>query len=201
MRNGNDDPEYIDAVATIDDLLWSITAKERSAQKTRLAKMIPKVIAALRKGVTMVRVEPGRANSFFDTIYALHVAAISPRRRTAEEVAGASVVPNSERAVDVHDYVGDMVTGTWVSFDVDGARLSARLIWVSPMRGRYIFASHTPARILKFTAEELAYELGTDRARVVVEPVPLFDRAVSTALDKLAGYSTKRSANAVSASG
>ena len=37
-----------------------------------------------------------------------------------------------------------------------------------------------------YTPEELAYELGAGQVSLVVEPVPLFDRAVSAALDTLA---------------
>ena len=37
-----------------------------------------------------------------------------------------------------------------------------------------------------FTPEELAWKLGNGKASLVVEPVPLFDRAVSAALDTLA---------------
>ena len=190
-RDGNDGLSYVAAIETIDDLLWSITAKERSAQKTRLAKMIPKLIGALRNGVAAMRVEPARANPFFESIYALHVAAISPRTHSTGEPATLSNDTASARVVNVHDYVGDMIVGTWVSFTVNAEPFAARLIWVSPMRGKYIFANHTPARILKFTAEELAYELGTGKARIIVEPVPLFDRAVSTALDQLATHATQ----------
>ena len=37
-------------LATLGDMLWSIVAKERSGQKARLAKTIPKLVAGLRKG-------------------------------------------------------------------------------------------------------------------------------------------------------
>jgi hypothetical protein len=36
------------------------------------------------------------------------------------------------------------------------------------------------------TPEELAYQLGSGTARLVLEPVPMWDRAVSAALDTLA---------------
>ena len=57
------------ALATLDDLLWSIVVKERTAQKAHLTKMIPGLISGLRRGCTAVAVESERAKSFFDALY------------------------------------------------------------------------------------------------------------------------------------
>ncbi len=44
--------EWTAAVRTLDDLLWSIVAKERTGQKARLTRMIPALVLGLRKGCT-----------------------------------------------------------------------------------------------------------------------------------------------------
>jgi len=186
-RDGADSAAYREALEAVDKLLWSIVAKERTAQKMRLAKMIPKLIVSLRQGLTTQNVPPDRSRPFLDEIYELHVAAIKPR--PADSAAGpqaAAPAVAESREVNVHDFVADMVIGTWLSFIIDGEPLTAHLAWISPKRGRFIFTRHTPARVLSFTAEELAYELGTGRAKLIVETVPLFDRVVSKALDNLA---------------
>jgi hypothetical protein len=56
VRNeqGEDSDAWKEAVKTLDDMLWSITAKDRTSQKAQLTKMIPKLIMALRKGGTAV---------------------------------------------------------------------------------------------------------------------------------------------------
>ena len=62
----------------------------------------------------------------------------------------------------------------------------ARLTWVSPLRAKYIFTSRSRSHAFILTPEELAWQLGSGTARLVAEPVPLWDRAVSSALDLLA---------------
>ena len=55
-KQGAGSTEWTAAVQTLDDLLWSITAKERTAQKARLAKLVPSMIRNLRAGAAAVKV-------------------------------------------------------------------------------------------------------------------------------------------------
>src|SRR4030095_10060305 len=82
--------------------------------------------------------------------------------------------------------VSEMGVATWLTFGIGATPVNARLSWVSPLRSKYVFTSRSRTQAFVFSPEELAFELGTGRASLVVEPVPLFDRAVSAALDSLA---------------
>ena len=184
---GAESDAWRDGVKTLDDLLWSITAKERNAQKTRLAKMVPALIRGLRSGGAAVQVREDRLQPFLEAVYQLHIAAIRPQAElspAAESIA--ATVPTLTKIVNVHDFVAEMVVGTWLAFDHDGKTISARLSWVSPMRTKYIFTSRSRGHALAVSPEELAWQLRDGTARLIVEPVPLFDRAVSSALDELA---------------
>jgi hypothetical protein len=186
--------EWQAAVQTLDELLWSITAKERTGQKARLAKLVPSIIRSLRTGAAAVKVAADRVQPFLDVIYKMHMAAIKPK---SAEVATDTAVPAPGEAItirndatpaigNVHDFVNDMVVGTWLAFGKEGKTTNARLSWVSPLRSKYIFTSRARTKAIVVTPEELAWQLGAGRANLVVEPVPLFDRAVSAALDTLA---------------
>jgi hypothetical protein len=185
-RDGGESETWQGGVKTLDDLLWSITAKERNAQKARLAKMVPGLVRGLRTGGAAVQVRDDRMKPFLDAVYQLHIAAIKPKAVPVLEPAASSNVPTLTKIANVHDFVGEMVVGTWLGFDRDGETVNARLSWVSPMRTKYIFTSRSRSRAIAVTPEELAWQLGAGSARVVLEPVPLFDRAVSAALDELA---------------
>ena len=200
QREGGESAEWTQAQQTLDDLLWSIVAKERTAQKARLTKMIPTLISGLRKGCTTLDLPADRSRAFFETLYGLHMAAIKPTPRAATTSAApaaraadgdAANPPLTQTAAplppgNVHDFVDEMVVGTWLAFDDDGVASTARLSWVSPLRSKYIFTSRSHVRAFVMTPEELAWKLVNGKASLVVEPVPLFDRAVSAALDTLA---------------
>ena len=198
-RDGPESETWQSGVKTLDDLLWSITAKERNAQKARLAKMVPGLVRGLRTGGAAVQVRDERIKPFLEAVYQLHIAAIKPKAAPAIEPAESSSVPTLNKIANVHDFVGEMVVGTWLAFDRDGETVNARLSWVSPMRTKYIFTSRSRSRALAVTPEELAWQLGAGSARVVLEPVPLFDRAVSAALDELAAQKPASASTAAAA--
>jgi hypothetical protein len=202
---GMDSNAWETAIATLDDLLWSITAKERTAQKARLTRLIPTLVRRLRAGVGAVHAAGERVGDFFDALYRLHIAVLRPDDQGDERApaiggslgkapppapAASGAASKVERqAFDpatVHDYVSEMPVGTWLRFDTAEGELQARLFWVSPMRTRYIFTTRGRGKALSRTPEELAWQLGAGMAGLVVEPVPMFDRAVSAALDTLA---------------
>ncbi len=197
---GADSEAWRDALATLDNLLWSIVVKERTAQRAKLTKMVPALVAGLRRGCAAVAVSDDRAKAFFEALYGLHMAAIKPAAalRGAASAAAPGLPPpaaspraaataaNAPAAVNVHDFVTEMAVGTWLAFGTGASAVNARLSWVSPLRSKYVFTSRSRTQAFVFSPEDLAWELGSGRASLVVEPVPLFDRAVSAALDALA---------------
>ena len=65
----------------------------------------------------------------------------------------------------------------WIEFEADDGQLAfAKLAWMSPLRGTYLFTNRQGQKALSMTAEELAERFRADRARLV-EAEPLIDRA------------------------
>ncbi len=194
------------ALRTLDDLLWSVTADERAGRKARLGKMIPSLIRSLRSGCAAVGADAARTKDFFDAVYEIHMeslgtaaapasppapaaassAATAPARVDNPVVAPAAPPVAPAPLASVHDFVAEMVTGTWLAFHTADGVTEVRLSWISPQRTRYIFTSRARAHALVLTPGQLASELASGRTSLIVEPVPLFDRAVSAALDALA---------------
>jgi len=225
------------AVKTLDDLLWSVAAKERTAQKARLAGLVPTMIRNIRLGAAAVKGAADRVQPLLDVMFKAHMAAIKPKAAAAAAPAptggapakaatpgaegttvpgmrgtvmrmpdgatlpgvkaagatgdeGSTVTgaegPASVPVGNVHDFVNEMVVGTWLAFGRAGKTTNARLSWISPLRSKYIFTSRARTKAIVVTPEELAYQLGAGKASLIVEPVPLFDRAVSSALDSIA---------------
>jgi hypothetical protein len=77
--------------------------------------------------------------------------------------------------------------GMWIEFEAeDGQLVFAKLAWVSPLRGTYLFTNRQGQKALSMTAEELAQRFRSDKARLV-EAEPLIDRAFTSVLSQFDG--------------
>jgi Protein of unknown function (DUF1631) len=204
QADGPSSDAYTAAAQTVDDMLWSIMVKQRTGQKATLSKMIPSLVRSLRAGGAAVQVTDEKMKRFLDALYELHMAAIKPRGTGADgPLTAASPAPPSLLAGkpigNVHDFVADIVLGTWLAFDKEGTRVHARLSWISPLRATYIFTGHARSEVMVFTPEELAWEVSAGKAALILEPVPVFDRAVSVTLEYLAEQKAKHDAAALGA--
>jgi hypothetical protein len=149
--------------------------------------MVPALVVSLRGGCKALNLDAERVKPFFDELYRLHMEAIKPQvakadvaaaaAAAAEGAAGVTATHGLPPNVNVHDFVNDMVLGTWLSFDTTEGRVNARLHWISPMRTRYVFTSRLRSKAFVYSPEELAWEITNGRAALVMEPVPLVDRA------------------------
>jgi hypothetical protein len=70
--------------------------------------------------------------------------------------------------------------GDWVEFrDGDDLRRPARLSYISPLKGTYLFVNRQGRKVGEYSVYQLARELRSGGA-VVLDAVPLFDRAMTS---------------------
>ena len=75
--------------------------------------------------------------------------------------------------------------GDWLEFRAgEEQRLQARLSYISPLKGTYLFVNRHGERVGEYSLFQLAEELRAGRA-VVLEDVPLIDRAMSSLVGAL----------------
>jgi hypothetical protein len=198
LAEGVKSDAYAASIKVMDDMLWSIAVKRRTGQKARLSAMIPPMIRGLRAGAAAVKVSEEKIDCFLGVLYNLHMAAINPAEvkaappRKAPGLSGAS--SELKQIENLHDFVADLVLGTWLAFNQEGTIVNSRLTWISPWRATYIFANRSGTILSVFTPEELAWEMSTGRVSLIQEPVPLFERAVSATLEYLAGQKARQDA-------
>ncbi len=75
--------------------------------------------------------------------------------------------------------------GMWIEFESEDGQLAfAKLAWISPLRGTYLFTNRQGQKALSMTAEDLAERFRSDRARLV-EAEPLIDRAFGSMMQQI----------------
>jgi len=97
------------------------------------------------------------------------------------ELSGA-LRPDASQAEPVDQQsrsVTNLKEGDWLEFrDADERRTQARLSYISPLKGTYLFVNRQGTKVGEYSLYQLAREFRTGSA-VLLETVPLLDRAMS----------------------
>jgi len=79
-----------------------------------------------------------------------------------------------------------LTIGTWLEFRDEKQRHQVKLSYVSPFKTQYLFVNRQGKTVGEYSLHELAAEMRAGRA-VVMEQVPLFDRAMNGLMGALRG--------------
>jgi len=92
---------------------------------------------------------------------------------------------------DEHSHMASSLEeGEWVEFrDQDDNRRQAKLSYISPLKGTYLFVNRQGKTVGEFSLYQLAREFRSGNLAVMDE-VPLFDRAMSSLVGALRGSAT-----------
>ena len=101
------------------------------------------------------------------------------------EGLGSDTAYALEEEDEYTEIVRNLEVGSWVEFyHVDGAVTRARLAWMSPVTGRYLFTDREGMKVADSTVHGLALEIKRGNV-AVIEDVPLFDRIIGTITEHL----------------
>lgn len=183
-----------DALRVVEDLLWSVAPKA-PGEVVQLAQLLPKLIAALMRGVKQIDFPDHERQAFFDELLRAHTQAIAaaksappgPRRATPEASSpnGDSTPPHAAQSMSVGPLEGadaemlePLVRGDRIELiDDDGDMQCYKLAWISPARKLFILSRH-PRQARCVDRDELAALLGRGRARVAVLEASVLERAI-----------------------
>jgi exonuclease VII small subunit len=103
---------------------------------------------------------------------------------------GAAPLPGAGAPADGDEHgrlASTLSEGVWIEFrDDDDLRRPARLSYISPLKGTYLFVNRQGKKVGEYSLYQLAREFRTGRAAVLDE-VPLFDRAMTSLVGVLKG--------------
>jgi hypothetical protein len=224
LNAGEESEAWSSALATLDDLVWSVQPKRLTEDRRKLVAMLRNLLKQLHGGLHNVTWEPGERESFMSNLVEAHAAAVKPSlastplptvavaeaataaaeqatakgdietankaRALAQAMTPAPQAPEPEPVLEpVQDRFAEVAAslerGMWVEFEGEDGHLAfAKLAWVSPLRGTYLFTNRQGQKAVSLTADELAERFRTDRARLV-EAAPLVDRAFVSMMAKL----------------
>ncbi|MGG5872425.1 DUF1631 domain-containing protein [Pseudomonas peli] len=93
LKHGVESAEWQAALATMDDLVWSVELHEEPEARMRLLEMVPGLLKALREGMASAAFDPFSTGEFFSQLEALHVQAFQRFKRSLPEENPQGDVP------------------------------------------------------------------------------------------------------------
>lgn len=85
LKHGVESAEWQSALATMDDLVWSVQQHDDPEARMRLLEMVPGLLKALREGMASAAFDPFSTGEFFSQLEALHVQAFQRFKRSLPE--------------------------------------------------------------------------------------------------------------------
>lgn len=241
MEKGEGSPDWNDAVATMSDLLWSLTPKTDKEERRKLIELLPRLLKRLDNSINAIGLGKEARDVFFSDLVKCHAVAVKAGFRgeqgDADAAATSDAIPDlsaqespifspqdfedipvitealipdaallqeiaagQEESSDVEEItisgvrgddwdeprdshhetlVKQLKRGVWIDFKQDdGASLRAKLAWISPLQGTYLFTNRLGQRAVSINAQGLAAKFREGRAQII-DNVPLIDRAVN----------------------
>jgi hypothetical protein len=215
VAEGEGSPAWHGLAQTMEDLLWSVEPKANADDRKRLVTMLPAMLRQIHDGLTRADMNDEDRDVFLGALVDCHSMAVKAGLRgmaiVPEAPAPASPVsqdPTIERQLlpagdlqveeirlksgpvrNVFTRTGiytNLQRGTWVEFARSGGTaIRARLTWISPNKGVYLFTNALSGAIaVSISPEALAEQMRLREARVI-DDAPLVERAVDSMLQNL----------------
>jgi hypothetical protein len=212
LRQGETSNEFRGALHFVDDFIASARPMKSAEDKHLLRQMLPGIERSLRLGLANVAFQEQDIERLLAQLHAFYRQQLgeagdeSVAEAAAEDAAMLSM-PDTIQPVVEQDagrsssvepepamvpldspewqQVQALQPGTWLEFShVDQAMARAKLSWISPMTGRYLFVNRRGLKVADYAPEELAILLADGNATVLAANA-LFDRAMSSIVTRL----------------
>jgi hypothetical protein len=223
LQQGEESEAWGQAVATLEDLVWSVQPKKTNEDRRHLVALLPSLLKRMSSGMQNVTWPPEDRERFMANLVEAHAAAVKPALAAvalptaavaeqakaeaviakaagddvaaakAEQLAAAMEQAEPAPAEPATEVIEDqfleiaqnLERGMWIEFEDENGQLAfAKLAWISPLRGTYLFTNRQGQKALSMTAEDLAERFRSDRARLV-EAEPLIDRAFGSMMQQI----------------
>ena len=213
LRQGEASPEFKSALRFVDDFIASTRPAHTPESRQMLRQMLPGIERSLRLGLANVAFQESdieRLLAQFHTYYRQQlgeaVADVEAPAAVEDEAIMAipdSIQPVVDRDAQLDDEALDrdavvvapdspewqqvqaLQPGTWLEFSlIDEPMTRAKLSWISPMSGRYLFVNRRGLKVADYSPQELAVLLADGHALVLAANA-LFDRAMSAIVGRL----------------
>ncbi len=208
LRRGAKSDEWLDALATMDRLIWTVEPKSGVDERDKLLREIPEIVSAMRREMGDILCDQHMMGRLFKDLERVHLNCLQGKKIPAElitekvvqdEIPGdsatdetAAINPDpfpAREAVKYKKLVESIPLGSWLEVrEKDGVKSRIKLSWKSSVSDNYLFVNRKGVRAKEMAVAELALALRVGAAFVITGAEdPLMDRAFAAMIESLKG--------------
>ncbi|NII53176.1 DUF1631 domain-containing protein [Luteibacter sp. SG786] len=211
LRQGEESPEFRESLRFIDDFIASARPVHDLNGRRDLRATLPGIERTLRRGLAAVAFQEadteqllGQLHAFYrqqlgeaapDTASGTIVSSVMPLPEAIQAIEEPLAAPEPDEEVEAladeafdERYLAqarELKVGQWLEFTApDGTTDRAKLSWISPISGRYLFVNRRGLKVADHSLAGLAQAFASGTARVL-DSTLLFDRAMDAIVEKL----------------
>jgi hypothetical protein len=211
LRQGEESTEFADSLRFIDHFVASARPVHDTNSRRDLRALLPGIERSLRRGLASVAFQEADTEQLLAQLHAFYrqqLGEVSPEAESGTLVASAMPLPEAIQAIeepvlepepdDEAEVLADeafderylsqareLKVGQWLEFTAeDGTTDRAKLSWVSPISGRFLFVNRRGLKVADHSLAGLAQAFAQGTARVL-DSTLLFDRAMDAIVERL----------------
>jgi hypothetical protein len=187
LVDGEDGEQWKADLATLDELLWSISPTEAAKDRPKLLKLLPTLLARLNAGLDRVGVSQETREPYFQVMVAVHTSLLRPAKSKGaqeanDELEAQPVATASDPRAKLRKRTTTIERGQWIEMtDEDGTVQRCRLSWVSPLKETFVLKNYDTKEAVTLTAEEFQMLEGEGRIKLIEEH-SLTERSIQGAI-------------------
>lgn len=205
LRQGDDSNEFRDGLRFMDELVQSCRPARDDAERQQRRTLLPSIERSLRQGLVNVAFQPQDVDRLLAQLHDWHEQQLGGA--PTSDAPSAAAIPDSVQSfinpstttndpgeadtdttqVDsgIAPALEALAPGAWLEFHLpDEPMVRAKLSWISPMSGRYLFVNRRGLKVADYSPQELGVILSGGHARLLATSA-LFDRAMSAIVSRL----------------
>jgi len=211
LRQGEDSNEFRESLRFVNEFIASTRPVRDTEDRRALRQMLPGIERALRRGLANVAFQENDIERLLAQLHTYYrhqlgeavpeadVRAIEepttlPIPESIQPVVGPDALDDAHANAEPEEpfeegpellQVRELKPGSWLEFTTGEDSVErAKLSWISPMSGRYLFVNRRGLKVGDYSPYELATAMAAGMARIL-DSTALFDRALDAIVGRL----------------
>jgi hypothetical protein len=167
IRKDEQPEQWEKSVTAMDELIISVMPPADDRERKQILKLLPGLIAELRKGLKQISYDKSAQSRFFKDLAVWHIILMDKKEKTAgdavtvenKKITAETIVDDSSEQAE------NLAEQSWVAFISESGKQWGKLLWKNAEN--MLFVGKSGAKIFEMRTDELANKLRLGQAAIV----------------------------------